>query len=136
MFTIGKSFTFEAAHHLDGLPEGHKCARQHGHSYRVEVLLESETLTGPGFVADFAALMPVKAFLDGQWDHRCLNDVLAADQPTCENLARHLFEWCRANLDEYAARLVAAVRVSETRATWAEYRPAPGAAPSSPGRDA
>jgi 6-pyruvoyltetrahydropterin/6-carboxytetrahydropterin synthase len=123
MFTIGKSFTFEAAHHLDGLPEGHKCARPHGHSYRVEVILESEALAGPGFVADFATLMPVKTFLDGQWDHRYLNDVLAAGQPTCENLALSLFEWCRTNLDEPVARLVAAVRVAETRATWAEYRP-------------
>jgi 6-pyruvoyltetrahydropterin/6-carboxytetrahydropterin synthase len=135
MFAIGKSFTFEAAHHLDGLPEGHKCARPHGHSYRAEVILESETLTGPGFVADFATLMPVKAFLDSQWDHRCLNEVLATCQPTCENLARYLFEWCRANLDGQAARLVVAVRVSETSATWAEYRLDPGASLSPAGRN-
>jgi 6-pyruvoyltetrahydropterin/6-carboxytetrahydropterin synthase len=136
MFAIGKSFTFEAAHHLDGLPEGHKCARPHGHSYRVEVILENEALTGPGFVADFATLMPVKAFLDGQWDHHYLNDVLAAGQPTCENLARHLFEWCRLNLDQQTALLVAAVRVSETPATWAEYRPDPGSTAFPAGRNA
>jgi 6-pyruvoyltetrahydropterin/6-carboxytetrahydropterin synthase len=135
MFAIGKSFTFEAGHHLDGLPEGHKCARPHGHSYRAEVILESGTLTGPGFVADFATLMPVQAFLDSQWDHRCLNETLATGQPTCENLARHLFEWCRANLDGQVARMVAAVRVSETRATFAEYRPDPGDALSPAGRD-
>ncbi|MGH8897377.1 MAG: 6-pyruvoyl trahydropterin synthase family protein [Egibacteraceae bacterium] len=37
MFRIGKSFTFDAAHHLPGLSEGHKCARLHGHTYTVMV---------------------------------------------------------------------------------------------------
>ena len=36
--TIGKRFSFEAGHRLGGLPEGHKCARPHGHSYTVEVI--------------------------------------------------------------------------------------------------
>lgn len=35
MYRIGKRFMFEAAHHLPDLPEGHKCARLHGHSYTV-----------------------------------------------------------------------------------------------------
>ena len=34
---ITQAFTFEAAHHLPNVPEGHKCGRLHGHSYRVEV---------------------------------------------------------------------------------------------------
>ncbi|MEM1009583.1 MAG: 6-carboxytetrahydropterin synthase, partial [Myxococcota bacterium] len=29
---IYKEFTFEAAHHLPFVPEGHKCRRLHGHS--------------------------------------------------------------------------------------------------------
>jgi 6-pyruvoyltetrahydropterin/6-carboxytetrahydropterin synthase len=122
MFSIGKAFTFEAAHRLGGLPDGHKCSRPHGHSYTVEVILESPVLSAPGFVADFAELEPVRAYLDRSWDHRDLNEVLAAE-PTSENIARHLREWCRANLGGAAGPLVAAVRVSETRSTWAEYRP-------------
>lgn len=50
-FRIGKRFTFEAAHQLANLPEGHKCGRLHGHSYNVEVVLTATELTGPGFVA-------------------------------------------------------------------------------------
>ena len=34
---IFREFTFEAAHRLTHVPEGHKCARLHGHSYRVEI---------------------------------------------------------------------------------------------------
>ena len=52
--TIGKRFSFEAGHHLGGLPDGHKCARPHGHSYTVEVIVTAGELTGPGFVTDFA----------------------------------------------------------------------------------
>ena len=34
---IFKEFTFEAAHRLPNVPPGHKCARLHGHSFRVEL---------------------------------------------------------------------------------------------------
>lgn len=29
-----REFTFEAAHRLPAVPDGHKCGRLHGHSYR------------------------------------------------------------------------------------------------------
>ena len=32
---IYKEFHFEAAHRLPNVPEGHKCARLHGHSFHV-----------------------------------------------------------------------------------------------------
>ena len=34
---IFTELTFEAAHRLPNVPAGHKCARLHGHSFRVEV---------------------------------------------------------------------------------------------------
>ena len=34
---IFKEFSFEAAHRLPNVPAGHKCARLHGHSFRVEI---------------------------------------------------------------------------------------------------
>lgn len=121
---IGKRFTFEAAHWLGSLPEGHKCARQHGHSYTVEVIIAATGLSGPGFVADFADLDPLKNYLAEVFDHRVLNDV-AGVEPTSENLARVLFDWCAANIPLPSAASFEAVRVSETPATWAEYRPHP-----------
>ncbi len=121
---ISKRFTFEAAHQLRGLPAGHKCGRQHGHSYSVEVILVATELSGPGFVADFAALDPVRKHLDEVYDHRVLNEVLDVE-PTSENLARLLFDWCTANVPLPGTAAFEAVRVSETPATWAEYRPAP-----------
>ena len=33
---VFKTFTFEAAHSLPNVPTNHKCARLHGHSFRVD----------------------------------------------------------------------------------------------------
>lgn len=120
--TIGKRFTFSASHQLPGLPEGHKCARLHGHNYTVEVVLEADRLTGPGFVTDFGDLAPVKTYLDTTFDHRHLNDVLDAP-PTSEVLAEHLAGWLMTHLEPMIPARLAAVRVSETESSWAQYTP-------------
>lgn len=122
MNRIAKRYTFDAAHHLPGLPDGHKCARPHGHTYTVEVHLTAVDLDPPGFVADFATLDPLKTYLDATFDHRDLNTVVGFE-PTSERLAQHLYGWCRTNLVLPSAVRVEAVRVSETPTTWAEYRP-------------
>lgn len=120
-FRIGKVFTIEAAHQLGGLPEQHKCGRLHGHSFTVEVTIASTRLVGPGFVVDFAELDALKQHLTDAFDHRLLNTVVDVE-PTSENLAQQIFEWCAGNLPLPDAACVEAVRVSETATTWAEYR--------------
>lgn len=123
MHRIGKQFGFEAAHSLPDLPQGHKCARPHGHSYTVEVTIVADgELTGPGFVVDFADLAPLGAYLNAELDHRDLNAVLPV-APTSENLAAHLYQWCTANLALPVGVRVEKVRVSETASTFAEYAP-------------
>lgn len=123
MYRIGKRFGFEAAHHLADLPDGHKCARPHGHSYTVEVsVTTNRDLAPPGFVVDFADLTPLGTYLKEAFDHRDLNEVVDV-APTSENLARLLYEWCAANLHLPVGVTVAAVQVSETASTFAEYTP-------------
>lgn len=125
MYRIGKRFRFEAAHSLPGLPDDHKCARQHGHSYVVEVTLTTTgNLSGPGFVVDFGELAELGRYLDASFDHRNLDTVL--DVPaTSENLARHLYDWCVEHLKLPGHVVVEKVRVSETQSTFAEYQPDP-----------
>lgn len=120
MFIIAKSFEFSASHILEGLPEGHKCGRLHGHNYVVDVQLGALRLDEHGFVFDYGDLDPVKAMLDKNFDHRHLNDVVDF-QPSAENLAKHLFE--RIALLLSGETIVTAVRVHETPKTVAEYRP-------------
>ena len=117
-YRITKEFHFSASHQLKGLPDDHQCARLHGHNYIVRVELASETLNEHGFVRDYNELSPLKEYIDDTLDHRHLNDALGHDQTTAENLAKHLYDWCKPQFAE-----VSAVSVSETPKTWAEYRP-------------
>lgn len=116
-YRITKTFDFAASHQLTHLPEGHQCARLHGHNYLVTVVLEGDELDGNGFVEDYGQLKDVKAFLDGTLDHQHLNDVLTFPT-TAENLARALYG--RFKKDHPA---LAEVVVSETPKTTASYRP-------------
>lgn len=90
---IWKEFTFEAAHRLPYVPPQHKCARLHGHSYRVRVTVRGELDPTLGWVIDFdeirEATEPVRAMLD----HYYLNEIEGLSNPTSEELAR--FIWAR-----------------------------------------
>jgi 6-pyruvoyltetrahydropterin/6-carboxytetrahydropterin synthase len=116
---IGKTFRFEAAHHLPN-HEG-KCARPHGHSYRVDIELAgtprpADGSSSEGMVCDFAdvseAWFPLHALLD----HRDLNDVLPERyQPTtAENVACFIAAELSGELGGLAA-----VTVWETATSWA-----------------
>jgi 6-pyruvoyltetrahydropterin/6-carboxytetrahydropterin synthase len=89
---IFKEFRFESAHRLPNVPEGHKCARLHGHSYRVEIRVGGQVGEHTGWVLDFAelsaAFKPVHAVLD----HNYLNEIPGLENPTSEVLARWIWE--------------------------------------------
>lgn len=146
-FDISKDFPFSADHRLAGLPDGHKCARFHGHNYLVRVRLLAARTDRTGFVADYAALDPFGAWLAAEWDHRWLgagtiglvDDATGAvsqvtrpvfgGNPTAENLAACFRTWLcdETNIpglwpDEVIRPLSVEVGVSETLKTWAWAR--------------
>lgn len=134
-YTITKRWRFEAAHHLIGMPEGHKCAAVHGHSYTVTLTLCSETLDVCGMVTDFANLAPFGGYIARTLDHQDLNAVCADDDsgpllpnPTSELLAEQLFRMACRVLPAEVAEMVVSVTVSETDRTSATYAPAVPAA--------
>lgn len=89
---IFKEFTFEAAHRLPNLPEGHKCRRLHGHSFRVEIHVRGPIVQPEGWIVDFADIKKVfKPFYD-QLDHYYLNEIEGLENPTSENLARWIWQ--------------------------------------------
>ncbi|MFF3851394.1 6-pyruvoyl tetrahydropterin synthase family protein [Streptomyces sp. NPDC002328] len=119
-FTIGKTFNFEAGHRLPGLPDEHKCSRQHGHSYEVEVILTAPSLEEPGFVTDFGALAPFKKFLNTELDHHNLHEVFPFE-PTSERLAQFLAGWFIQNFQPAISGRLVAVLVRETQSSWARF---------------
>jgi 6-pyruvoyl tetrahydropterin synthase/QueD family protein len=88
---IFKEFTFEAAHRLPYAPEGHKCARLHGHSYRVEIHVGGEIDPMTGWIIDFADIKAAAAPVIARLDHYYLNEIEGLENPTSENLARWLW---------------------------------------------
>ena len=63
---LTKTFTFEAAHFLPSFPEGHKCRRMHGHSFRVDVIVAGEVPAGEHHLVDYGD--PFADALDS-WSH-------------------------------------------------------------------
>jgi 6-pyruvoyltetrahydropterin/6-carboxytetrahydropterin synthase len=89
---IFKEFTFEAAHRLPNVPEGHKCARLHGHSFTVSVHIAGPVGDDTGWVRDFADLTCAMRPVLDQLDHYYLNEVEGLENPTSEVLARWIWD--------------------------------------------
>jgi 6-pyruvoyltetrahydropterin/6-carboxytetrahydropterin synthase len=85
-------FQIEAAHFLPNVPEGHKCRRMHGHSFRIEVHVSGPVGEKTGWVMDFADLKRAFKPLFDQLDHHCLNDIDGLENPTSENLAQWIWQ--------------------------------------------
>lgn len=79
--TLFKDFTFEAAHHLPHVPEGHKCGRLHGHSFMVRLEITGEVDPHTGWIMDFAELKAAFKPTYDRLDHYYLNDILVWKTP-------------------------------------------------------
>ncbi len=118
---IFADFTFEAAHRLPHLPADHKCARLHGHSFRVRLTARGPVQPGTGWVLDFADLHAAFAPVYEALDHRYLNEVAGLENPTSEHLARWIWDRVKPALPALAA-----VNLSETCTTGCIYKGEPG----------
>lgn len=114
---IYKEFHFEAAHRLPNVPEGHKCARLHGHSFHVRIALDGAVDDRLGWVMDFADVKSTFAPLHDQLDHRYLNDIPGLENPTSENIARWIWQRLAPDLPQLAS-----VEIRETCTSGCVYR--------------
>ncbi|CCW34834.1 6-carboxytetrahydropterin synthase QueD [Chthonomonas calidirosea] len=87
-----KEFYIEAAHRLPHVPEGHKCARLHGHSFRITIYVSGSPDPQLGWVMDFADIGEAFRPLYDMLDHRYLNEIEGLENPTSENLARWIWQ--------------------------------------------
>jgi 6-pyruvoyltetrahydropterin/6-carboxytetrahydropterin synthase len=103
---VFKIFTFEAAHRLPNVPEGHKCARLHGHSFRVEVHVGGPVDAHTGWVMDFAGIKAAFDPVRERLDHRYLNEIPGLENPTSENVARFIWGLLKPRLPGLAKLVV------------------------------
>jgi 6-pyruvoyltetrahydropterin/6-carboxytetrahydropterin synthase len=114
---LQRDFRFEAAHFLPRVPEGHKCARMHGHSYAITIVIEGDVHDEHGWIMDFAEIDDHVQPLVRSLDHRVLNEIEGLGNPTSEHLAAWLWARVRASLP-----LLVEVQVAETTTSRCVYR--------------
>ena len=150
-YRICKSIEIENGHMLTHHPD--KCRFPHGHTRKVEIVIEADELDSNGMVCDFKVVKDaVGDYLD-TFDHAlCVNTqdpmfatlknaygdrviVFTDTEPTTEILAKTFFEFIKKHLINYASkpdtryklrpsvRLIR-IRVWETSSSWAEYEEA------------
>lgn len=116
--SLVKTFQFEAAHRLPMVPADHKCARMHGHSFKVDIEVTGEIDPKMGWLIDYADITAVvRPLILEELDHRPLNDVAGLENPTSEILAVWLWKRLQPRLP-----LLSAITVHETCAARCTYR--------------
>ena len=119
--TIAKQFTFDAAHSIPTMPEGHKCRRLHGHTYQVEIRLMGEPDEN-WILIDYGDIEKIWLPMHVALDHQHLNEVPGLGNPTTENLVVYILERLRTAFRAHENIDFLTVRVSESSTTWAEGR--------------
>lgn len=121
MYRIGVWDHFSSAHYLRNYKG--KCEHLHGHNWKVEVVLEGDTLDKSGMMLDFGILKKhLKEIMDAL-DHKCLNDDLPYFKtlsPSSEHIARYIFNSLKKRLKSEKVT-VYEVKVFESENSYAIY---------------
>ncbi len=147
-YRICKSFEIENGHMLSKHPD--LCKFPHGHSRKVEFILETNELDGNEMVCDFKILKEAMRDFLNTLDHAlCMNTDdpmypklkeaygdriidFPNEDPTTEIIAKLIYDTLKIKLKEYAANpnakyplssdlKIIRVRLWETSSAWAEY---------------
>jgi 6-pyruvoyltetrahydropterin/6-carboxytetrahydropterin synthase len=110
-------FRFEAAHRLPKVLPVHKCARMHGHSFKVDIAVAGEVDPETGWLIDFGRIYDLWEPLFKELDHNTLNDLAGLENPTSEVLAKWIWDRIKPKLPELDQ-----VTLWETADARAEYR--------------
>ncbi len=93
---LGVSTDFSAAHSLPRHPG--KCKNLHGHTYKVDVVVEGDKKEDTECVADFSEVKAVVEEVIDLVDHKFLNEIIS--YPTSENIALFMKEQLEKKLND------------------------------------
>ncbi|TZF81171.1 6-carboxytetrahydropterin synthase QueD [Pedobacter sp. BS3] len=79
-----KQFSFDAAHFLPYVPNGHKCKSVHGHTYYLTVFAEGKISQKEGWILDYNDLKKAVKPVIECVDHTLLNNITGLENPTTE----------------------------------------------------
>ena len=100
-----------------------KCESLHGHNWKVEVIVCSESIDEAGMVMDFAELKRLVNRVMEELDHKNLNEVVyfKTINPSSEEISRYLFDKLKSDIAARGNKLEE-IRVWETDTSCAMYR--------------
>lgn len=116
LFELRQHFHLESARQLPHLPKTHPCARIHGHSFKVTLVLEGPLDEQLGWVMDYNEIKAKTLPVFSKVDHAFLNEVPGLENPTTEILTAWIYE----NIKKTIPLLVQVI-VSETTDTECRY---------------
>ena len=113
---IFKQFTFDSAHFLPNVPDGHKCKEIHGHTYQLTIFVEDKLHDDYGWVIDFADIKRIVVPIVKAVDHKLLNNIPGLENPTCEKVAIWLWDKIKPDLPQLSK-----IELNETPTSGAIY---------------
>jgi 6-pyruvoyltetrahydropterin/6-carboxytetrahydropterin synthase len=113
---VFKQFTFDSAHFLPNVPDGHKCKEIHGHTYRLTIFVEGKLESKLEWVMDFAEMQKVVEPVVKSIDHKLMNNIAGLENPTCESIAVWLW-----NKIKPAMPLLTKIELNETPTSGVVY---------------
>ena len=138
MYRICKTIEIANAHLLS--KNKRNCRFPHGHTRKIEVVLESPVLNENDMVCDFSDLKRIVNELADEWDHAlCINSedpacegavacflgrvrVFEKRDPTTEVLVEEFYKRLAPRIPELGEEVrLRRVRIWETSSSWAEY---------------
>lgn len=114
---IYKEFSFDSAHFLPNVPDGHKCKEMHGHTYKLKVFIEGELDPVLGWIMDFKDLKDALLPVIDQLDHKLINNIRGLDNPTAENITVWIWNQIKPQLP-----LLSRIELYETPTTGVIYK--------------
>lgn len=114
---IYKEYSFDSAHFLPRVPEGHKCRNMHGHTYKLKVFLEGQPDPELGWIMDFKDLKEALTGVIEQLDHKLINDIPGLENPTAENITIWIWKQIQPLLP-----LLSRIELYETPTTGVVYK--------------
>lgn len=99
-YTLTVATDFSAAHALRDYPG--KCARTHGHNYRVQAEIQTHNLDKLGISIDYFKVKQIIKSLAQVLDHYNINTIKPFDtiNPTAENIAAWFFDQLNTKLQK------------------------------------
>lgn len=100
MYTLTRTIEFDSAHQLRDYVG--KCANLHGHTYKLAVSIQGQTLDKAGMVYDFVDLKALMKEISDELDHKFINEVSVFTEinPTAENIAAYIYHKLKPRLPQ------------------------------------